>query len=270
MKTNHLLTRLGSNLHYWVVGPEHGQVVVLAHGATMDHRSFDDQVPVLVEAGYRVLTWDLRGHGQSAPIGEAINIAILADDLKAILDQLGAQQAVLVGHSFGGFVVQEFTRRFPDRVQAVAVIGCTNLARKSSIFNRMLFRIFPGLLARMSLEEFRKRTLANVSLTQAVKEYAARAMEGISKDDFISITIAGIAALWLDSGFPSDYVVPKPFLLTHGDQDRANGNVYPKQAKVWAAREPNCRYEIIPDAGHTAHMDNPAAFNAILLDFLKP
>jgi 3-oxoadipate enol-lactonase len=269
MKTHHSIIRLGSDLHYWVDGPEHGQVVVLAHGATMDHQSFDVQVPALVEAGYRVLTWDLRGHGQSTPIGEAINIAILADDLKAILDDLGIEQAVLVGHSFGGFVVQEFTRRFPDRVQAAAVIGCTNLARKSSLFNRMLFRIFPGLLARMSLEEFRKRTLANVSLTQAVKEYSARAMEGISKADFISITIAGIAALWLDSGFPSDYVIPKPFLLTHGAQDRANGNVYPKQAKAWAAREPKCRYEIIPDAGHTAHMDNPVAFNAVLLDFLK-
>jgi 3-oxoadipate enol-lactonase len=94
-------------------------------------------------------------------------------------------------------------------------------------------------------------------------------MEGISKDDFIAITIAGIAALWLDSGFGPDYFIPCPFLLTHGAQDNANGNVYAKQAKAWAAHEPHCRYEIIPDAGHTAHLDNSAAFNAILLDFFR-
>jgi 3-oxoadipate enol-lactonase len=269
MMTNHSITRLGSNLHYWITGPENGQLIVLAHGATLDHHSFDAQVPPLVEAGYRVLTWDLRGHGESTPLGEAINIAILSDDLKAILDEIGVGQVVLVGHSFGGFVMQEFTHRFPMRVRALAVIGCTNLAKKSSFFFRLLYRVFPGMLSRMSLDEFRKRTLENLSLTQPVKDYGAKAMEGISKDDFIAIVIAGIAALWLDSGFGADYVITRPFLLTHGAEDRANGNVYPKQAKAWATREPNCRYEIIPNAGHTAHMDNPAAFNAILLDFLK-
>jgi 3-oxoadipate enol-lactonase len=269
MSTNHSIIRLGTKLHYWITGPEKGQLIALAHGATMDHHTFDAQVPSLVEAGYRVLTLDLRGHGESTPIGEGISIAVLADDLKVIIDQIGVEHVVLVGHSFGGFVVQEFTHRFPERVRALVVIGCTNLATKPSLVNRLLFRVFPGILARMSLDEFRKRTLANLSLTQEVKEYAAQAMKGISKDDFISITIAGIAALWLDSGFEADYLITKPFLLTHGAQDRANGNVYPKQAKIWAAHEPNCQYEIIPDAGHTAHMDNPAAFNTILLDFLK-
>ena len=269
MNTNGSLKRLGSELHYWITGAESGTLVVLVHGATLDHHTFDMQVPALTEAGYRVLTWDLRGHGASKPLGEAINITILADDLKAILDQIGAEQAALVGHSFGGFVVQDFAYRFPTRVRALAVIGATDLAKKPSVFNKLLFRVFPGLLSRMSLEDFRKRTLQNLSLSQDVKAYAARAMEVIQKDDFVAIIIAGIAALWLDSGFRSDYVIPKPFLLTHGAQDRANGNVYSKQAKAWAAREPNSRYEIIPNAGHTAHMDNPAAFNAILLDFMK-
>ena len=268
MTTTHSITRLGSALYYWVTGLEGAPLIVLVHGATMDHHTFDAQVPALVEAGYRVLTLDLRGHGQSTPIGEAINIAILADDLKAILDAIGTEQAILVGHSFGGFVIQEFTRRFPKQAQALVIIGATNLAKKSSPFTRFLYRIFPGILSRMSLDEFRKRTLANLAEKQAVKDYAAHAMESLSKDDFIAITLAGIAALWLDSGFPSDYVIPKPFLLVHGAHDSANGNVYAKQAKAWAAREPHCWYEIIPDAGHTAHMDNPGAFNAILLDFL--
>lgn len=269
MNTQYSITRLGTTLHYWLSGPLAGPVVALAHGATLDHHTFDAQIDPLVQKGYRVLTWDLRGHGKSTPIGEAINIAILADDLKAILDEIGAQEAILVGHSFGGFVVQEFTHRFPERVRGLVVIGATNLAKKSSFWTRQLFRIFPGLLSRMSLAEFHRRTLENLSLTQPVKEYAARAMKVISRDDFIAITIAGIAALWLDSGFAPDYAVRKPFLLTHGEQDRANGNVYARQAKAWAAREPGCRYEVIPDAGHTAHMDNPAGFNKILLDFLE-
>jgi 3-oxoadipate enol-lactonase len=269
MTENQVVTRLGTNLHYWTTGDKDKPLVALAHGATMDHRTFDVQLSVLVEAGYRTLTWDLRGHGKSVPLGEQINITILADDLKAIVDMLAASRVTLVGHSFGGFVMQEFTHRYPDRVSALAVIGCTNLAKKSSPFLRMLYRMFPKILSHMSLETFRKRTLTDLSISQTVREYAADAMEGISKEDFIAITMAGIAALWLDSGFGPDYVIPRPFLLTHGDQDQANGSVYPRLAPAWARREPNCVYKIIPDAGHTAHMDNPAAFNEILLDFLN-
>ena len=269
MNESQSVTRLGSNLHYWITGDEGKPLVALLHGATMDHHTFDAQISPLVEAGYRVLTMDLRGHGKSTPLGEEINIATLADDLKAVLDQLRVGQAAVVGHSFGGYVVQEFTRRFPDMVSAIAVVGCTNLAKKSSPVFRLLYRIFPGMLSRMSLDTFRERTLGDLAVNQSVKDYAARAMSGISKDDFIAIVIAGIAALWLDSGFPADYVIPKPFLLTHGDQDHANGNTYPRQAPAWVAREPNCVYKVIPKAGHTAHMDNPEAFNEILLGFLQ-
>lgn len=262
------LQRLGTNLYYWIVGPENGPLVAFSHGATLDHRSFDTQISPLVEAGYRVLTWDLRGHGISKPIGPNINIGILADDLLTIVNELAVDEVILVGHSFGGYVVQEFTHRYSNRVKAMVVIGCTDMAKSSSPFFRALYRVMPMFLRRMSLETFRKRTLADLSLSDAVKSYAAEAMEAISKEDFIDITMAGVSCLWLESGFGSDYRIPTPFLLTHGELDRANGGVFPRLAKAWADREPNCRYEVIKNAGHTVHMDNPAAFNTLLLDFL--
>ncbi len=269
MTTVGVLSRLGSNLHYWVSGPDTRSLVAFCHGATLDHRTFDAQTRPPVESGYRVLTWDMRGHGESKPIGWDISAGILADDLLAIVNHIGASKVALVGHSFGGYVVQEFTHRYPERVNALAVIGCTNMARKPSPLSRLLYRAMPGMLRRMSLATFRKRTLAELALSDEVKSYATQAMEGISKEDFIAIIMAGVACLWLDSGFGPDYVIPTPFLLTHGAYDRANGGVFPRQAPAWAARETNCRYEVIPDAGHTAHMDNPAAFNAILLEFLQ-
>lgn len=269
MNENRIISRLGSNLHYWVIGSENGPIIVFSHGATLDHHSFDAQVSPLAAAGYQVVTWDLRGHGCSTPIGPEITVGILADDLLAIIDELGAEKVTLVGHSFGGYVVQEFVHRHPERVNALIIIGCTNIARKSTSFNRMIYRIMPGMLRRMPLETFQKRTLADLALLNSVKSYATQAMKHITKEDFTAITMAGIAALWLDSGCVPDYVIPVPFLLTHGDSDRANGGVFPKQSPSWAAREPNCRYEIIPHAGHTAQMDNPTAFNTVLLDFLQ-
>lgn len=262
------LTRSGSTLHYWTAGPEGAPLIALAHGATLDHHSFDAQVQPLTAAGYRVLSWDLRGHGKSLPLGDGISIGILAEDLAAILDQLGVKHLALLGHSFGGFVVQEFLRRYPDQVAAIAIIGATNMAHRSAWHHRLLYRVFPGILSRMSLDSFRQRTLAHLSESESVRAYAVQAMAGIGKTDFIAITMAGIAALWLDSGYGKDYLIPKPFLLTHGSLDRANGNVFSRLARTWAAKEPHCRYEVIPLAGHTAHMDQPQAFNQLLLEFL--
>jgi 3-oxoadipate enol-lactonase len=263
------LSRLGSTIRYWITGPETGPLVAFSHGATLDHRTFDPQIPQLVAAGYRVLTWDLRGHGISKPIGPEITVGIVADDLLAIVDRLGVDKVALVGHSFGGYVVQEFTRRYPQRVNAMTVIGCTDMAKRPSPIYRLLYPLMPKMLRRMSLAAFRRRTLAELSLSDSVKAYAAQAMGGISKEDFVAIIMVGVACLWLDGGFGPGYVIPAPFLLTHGASDRANGGVFPRLARSWAAQQKTCRYEIIPDAGHTAHMDNPAAFNRVLLDFLR-
>jgi 3-oxoadipate enol-lactonase len=269
MTESKTISRLDSNLRYWINGPEAGPLVAFSHGATLDHQSFDAQIPPLVAAGYRVLTWDLRGHGESTPIGQDISAGILADDLLSIIDQLRIDKVTLVGHSFGGYVVQEFTRRYPDRVSALVIIGCTNMAKRSAPAYRLLYRIMPKLLNRMKLETFRKRTLTDLSLLDEVKTYATKAMEGISKEDFLTIIMTGVACLWVDSEFDNDYVIPVPFLLTHGDSDRANGGVFLKESPIWAEQETNCDYKIIPNAGHTAHMDNPVTFNETLLDFLK-
>lgn len=66
-----ILDRSGSEIHYWVTGLEDGPLVAFTHGATMDYRMFDPQVGPVVNAGYRVLTWNVRGHRRSKPIGDA-------------------------------------------------------------------------------------------------------------------------------------------------------------------------------------------------------
>ncbi|HEY1011231.1 MAG TPA: alpha/beta hydrolase [Herpetosiphonaceae bacterium] len=268
MSEPHRLDHQGTALHYWMDGPATGPVVVLVHGATLDHHSFDAQVPALVAAGYRVVTPDLRGHGRSTPMGVPVTVRVLADDLGTLLDHLGAPAVALVGHSFGSYVVQDYTRRFPHRVHGLVLIASTTLAKRHAPIFRLLYRLFPPLLARMSLATFHQRTLADLSVSPAVKTYAAQAMQGISKPDFITIILAGLAALWLDSGFPPRAPIPVPWLLTHGAKDRANGGVFLRQSPRWARQEPLCQYAIIPAAGHTAHMDNPTAFNHVLLDFL--
>jgi pimeloyl-ACP methyl ester carboxylesterase len=107
-----ILERKGCPLQYWTGGPEGGPLVVFTHGAGVDHHSFDPIVPVVAEC-YRVMTWDVRGHGLSQPMGEDFTIPLAVDDVLVILDALGYEKAVLVGHSNGTYIAQELAFREP-------------------------------------------------------------------------------------------------------------------------------------------------------------
>src|SRR5574340_484037 len=96
-----VLEREGCPIHYGLLGPEHAPLVVLTHGAGIDHREWEPQLPVLTPE-YRVLLWDIRGHGLSRPSGAPLTVPRVLDDLLALLDLLGVDQAAFVGHSMGG------------------------------------------------------------------------------------------------------------------------------------------------------------------------
>src|SRR5258708_2310413 len=78
-----------------------GQPVVLIHGYPLSGRAWDKQVPALLEAGYRVITYDRRGFGQSSQPATGYDLEAVAADLSAVLEHLDLREAVLVGHSMG-------------------------------------------------------------------------------------------------------------------------------------------------------------------------
>ena len=78
-----------------------GQPVVLIHGYPLSGRAWDRQVPALLEAGHRVITYDRRGFGQSSQPAAGYDYDTFAADLATLLDQLDLHDAVLVGHSMG-------------------------------------------------------------------------------------------------------------------------------------------------------------------------
>src|SRR5688572_23539635 len=120
-----LLERPGAALHYWLTGPDRAPLIVLTHGAGADHHMFDPQVPVLARH-HRVLTWDVRLHGASRPNAGPFTLALVLDDLLALLDHVGAGQTPIIalGQSMGGNVAQELAFRHPVRVRALVLIGC--------------------------------------------------------------------------------------------------------------------------------------------------
>src|SRR5215472_2465343 len=107
LSTERLVETNGVRLRMIEAGDRGAPVVILAHGFPELAYSWRHQIPVLAQAGYHVLAPDQRGYGgSSAPEAvEAYDIHALTGDLVALLDHVGAQQAVFIGHDWGAMVV---------------------------------------------------------------------------------------------------------------------------------------------------------------------
>ncbi len=263
------VARLGTTLHFWSTGSPASRAVLLTHGAALDHHSFDQQVDELVAHGFRALTWDLRGHGQSQPMGESFGLDVAAADLLAVIDAAGLEECVLVGHSFGGYIVQRAAASAPSRVRGLVIEGCTDLSAKPSLLLTVLARLAPARVARMTLDQLRTESVRALSIRPEVTAQALAATAALDRAGYVDVVMAGLDCLTRDSGLGRDYRLPCPTLLTYGDQDKANGGIFPKASRSWARRDHNATQAEVPDAGHTAHQDNPGAFNSRMLEFLS-
>jgi 3-oxoadipate enol-lactonase len=261
--TSYIFEYHGCPLHYWLTGPQDAPLVVFTHGATMDHKSWDGLV-TLAARRYRVLTWDVRLHGLSRPGGEPFSMRQATDDLLALLDSLEYERASFVGHSMGGNIGQEVVFSHPERVDALVMLDCACNTLKLSTSDALAIRAGTALggLFRLYPDKLLKRQSARANaLTPAVQEYLYTVFCQLPKEDFLTIFLETFKCLHYELG----YRIPRPLLLLVGDHDTM-GNIK-RVAPQWVSRD-QCQYAVIPDAGHCAHLDNPAAVQPLVLDFL--
>src|ERR1700755_2635456 len=103
-----LLPLAGRRLYYDLTGPDNGPVVCITHSLASDGGSWAEQVPPLLQAGFRVLRLDMRGHGGSDPVAGDYTMQALAGDVAAVLDALAISRVHYIGLSIGGMIGQAF------------------------------------------------------------------------------------------------------------------------------------------------------------------
>jgi pimeloyl-ACP methyl ester carboxylesterase len=246
------LNRDGVELYYEVHGS--GVPVLLTHGYSSSSHMWAGQVAPFSK-GYQLITWDMRGHGKTdypANLG-AYSEAETVADMAAILDAVGAKKAVIGGLSLGGYMSLAFHLAHPDRCLALLIID-TGPGYKSDEpragWNATSIR---------RAENFEKNGLPPPGTGGAETRTAPhRNAEGLAKAARGMLTQhdARVISSLPDIQVPSIVVVgadDKPFLAA---------------SDYMAAKIPNARKVVIPDAGHAANIDQPEAFNAAILGFL--
>ncbi|MDE2488966.1 MAG: alpha/beta fold hydrolase [Alphaproteobacteria bacterium] len=246
------LDRNGVRIHYDVAG--HGPVILLTHGFSATGEMWQGQVAALKDR-FTVVTWDMRGHGRSdypADQGAYSEQATVAD-MAALLDTVGAERAVIGGLSLGGYMSLAFHRAHPERTRALLIIDTgpgyrNDQARQgwnANAIQRAERYESEGLpdLSRGSAEVRAARHRDATGLARAARgmltQRDARVIESLPHIGVPAIVIVG----------END----TPFLAA---------------SEYMAAKIPGAKKAVIPNAGHAANIDNPAAFNAALTSFL--
>jgi pimeloyl-ACP methyl ester carboxylesterase len=251
----------GGTLHYWIDG-EGDEAILFTHGATLDHGLYRHQMEHFA-ADYRVITWDAPLHGRSRPY-ESFSLTVAADELVRILDAEGLDSAHLVGQSMGGYVSQLVALHQPGRVRKLTMVGSAPI--RPSYYSRPDRWLLTVVASLMSLYPYRAlvETVANlIAVPGPSRDYVRETLGRLTRGEIGHISgqvYKGLLACDVDTP------LPHPLLITHGEADRT-GKVQSYNRR-WAEREKR-ELHIIPDAAHNANMDNPAAFNRILEDFLR-
>jgi pimeloyl-ACP methyl ester carboxylesterase len=115
-------TMSNSGTTYSLTGIEDASVVVLIHGLGLTHGMWDQYLPML-EKNYRVLAYDLSGHGDSSPPEKAPSLTSYAKQLCDLMDELNIETAALIGFSLGGMINRRFAMDYPGRASVLGIFN---------------------------------------------------------------------------------------------------------------------------------------------------
>jgi len=264
----------GVGIEFEVTGPGAGPVALLLHGFPDSGRVWRHQVPALAEAGFRVVTPDLRGFGRSdKPAGvDAYNLVHLAGDVLAVLDDIGAQKAHVVGHDWGAGLAWGLAALVPERVDHLVALSVghptafrtAGLAQQQRSWYMLLFQ-FPDVAERWLSDDgwFNLRSWSRHPDIDAV-------VADLERDGSLTPGLC-----WYRANVPPESWVEPPMPLPPVQAPAlgvwSNGDfaLTEEQMTSSAAHCANgFRYERLDGLGHWLQLEAPDQLNRLLLDFL--
>jgi pimeloyl-ACP methyl ester carboxylesterase len=237
----------GAQLWYAEWGANNKDVpVLLLHGGALNSNYFGQLIPTLVKHGYRVIAMDSRGQGRSARAEGPITYHMMATDVVKLLDLLHVRQVSLVGWSDGGIIGLDLAINHPERLRRLFAFGAN---------------------ADLSgLEEHAEETPVVVAFfARAKQEYRQLSP---TPNDWESFE-ATMNKMWqtLPDFTPEQLSsIRVSTTISDGEHDEI---IKPEHTRYLAATIPNARLEILPDVSHFAILQDPGAFSAAVLDFLR-
>src|SRR5262245_39322224 len=247
------------NLHFLDEGK--GPPILLLHAFPLNSTMWEPQVTAL-KNNYRVIAPDTRGFG-STPVADTWTLEQAADDLDQLLDGLGITACTVAGLSMGGYIAFPFYAKFPNRVSRL-ILADTRARADNEAEKRGRTEMIAAL------QQSGASILPDRMLPRLLKPNAAAPV--VKQVRGIMATASAMGAIFAlmamrDRPDMSTVIhrITRPTLVIAGDHDAVTRI---DECRGMAESIRDGKFVPIPDAGHLSNLENPAAFNRALLDFV--
>jgi 3-oxoadipate enol-lactonase len=253
-----------NGIAYQDEGDRAGTPIVLIHGFPFNRKMWAGQVGPLSKI-CRVISYDVRGHGQS-DVGDAnYSLESFVDDLFGIMEHLKLRRTIVCGLSMGGYIALRAVERHPEKFRAL--ILCDTKSSSDSDEARKKRALSAESVKKNGVssfaDEFVRSVLCEKSL--ATKPELVESVKSMIRGNS-ALGIAGTLHA-IAGRTDTTPALPKMSLRTLilvGDQDKPTP---PADAEMMAKNMPDARMYLIPGAGHLSNLENPDVFNEKLLTF---
>jgi epoxide hydrolase 4 len=271
----------GLRMHYVTQGS--GPLVLLLHGFPEFWYSWRRQITFLAEHGYTVVAPDLRGYNDTDKPRKGYDIATLLRDIEGLIEGLGQEKAIIVGHDWGGVLAWAFAIRYPDMTERLIVMNAPHpqaMYRELRTLEQLrkswyIFFFQLPWLPEYVLSRNRANAIGSMLRGSALQKTAferdvtAKYQQAMSKPGSMTAALNYYRQLFRRPpapATPENSHVSAPTLLIWGEQDIALGLSLTAGLEGWV---PNLTIKRLPDSGHWVQQEQPEQVNQLMLEFLK-
>ncbi|HEY6915914.1 MAG TPA: alpha/beta fold hydrolase [Paludibacter sp.] len=253
-------------ISYTDAGPDDAPVIIFIHGFPLNKSMWNKQIEALKE-NYRVIAYDIRGHGDSEMESEPFSIDLFVKDLISFMDVLKIDKASLCGLSMGGYIALKAIKRNPLRFESLVLADTTCIADQPEtiVKRKNAIKSIKEEGVVLYAEESVKSLFAPESLPRKLVEIAAvKEMIISTQDESICQTLRALSVREETCSFLSSIKIP--VLVLVGEYDK----ITPPFAAAFIHKNiAGSKMFIIDHAGHLSNLENPDAFNDRLNAFFS-
>ena len=246
-------------------GNREGPVLIFIHGLGLNQYVWQWQLPTM-EKTFRLISYDLLGHGSSADPTEEPSLAVFVVQLRDLMDGLGIERATLVGFSLGGMIARRAAQDMPQRVERLILLNTAHKRTpeaQSAIEVRVTQSELEG--AEATVEAALLRWFTDGYRAQNPEKMDLVRRWVLANKKHIYYRNYRVLAMGIDEIVAPDPPITCPTLVLTADKDYGNG---PEMSEAIAAEIPSARLVILQGLRHMALMEDPEAVNQPILDSL--
>jgi len=247
-------------------GPDGAPVIIFVHGFPLNKSMWDAQVEALKE-NYRVIAYDIRGHGNSDPGIDEFFIELFVLDLLRLMEKLKIEKSMLCGLSLGGYIALNAVLKYPDRFDGLILNDTQCIADTPEIKENRCIAIIN--IKEKGVEQYADESIKKLFASESFTKKKNAITE--VKDMIISTTkqsLCNTLHALAERKETCDQLskINIPVLIMVGKEDKITPIAAAQQMHEKIL---NSKLEIIQHAGHLSNLENPTAFNTHLVKFLE-